>query len=406
VTRRDAFLAFCSYSAASPLLRAQQYLGPHGIPLPPSSDFIPPLDLMADVFDFEQVFERKVPKAGSDLTNTGVDDEWTLRRNREAFEYIALRPHMLTGAGKIDLSITLFGQRYETPVFVSPTGTHTTVHPEGEPATARGAGAAKVLMVISNNSSYPIDRIGKAATAPIWFQLYPAADGRDRVQSAVDAGCKAICITVDNAYTPHRERLLRGASDARASARSTARQLSAPKEIDPNLEGTYTGHLTWKYVEEVKSYTKLPVLVKGILTPEDAIQAVEHGAAGVIVSNHGARYLDFSPSTIEALPAIVDAVAGRIPVLVDGGFRRGSDVLKALAMGATAVGLGRPVLWGLGAYGAEGVTHLLRMVQVELARAMGLSGRANIAEINHDLLQFDRRFGFLSYDQVFGKYKK
>jgi 4-hydroxymandelate oxidase len=145
------------------------------------------------------------------------------------------------------------------------------------------------------------------------------------------------------------------------------------------------------------------VLVKGLLTPEDAIKAVEHGAAGVIVSNHGARYLDFAPSTIEALPSIVDAVAGRIPILIDGGFRRGSDVLKALAMGATAVGLGRPVLWGLGAYGAEGVTHLLRMVQVELSRAMGLSGRPNLASINHDLVQFDRRFGFVPYDQFFGK---
>jgi isopentenyl diphosphate isomerase/L-lactate dehydrogenase-like FMN-dependent dehydrogenase len=421
MTRREAFRAFCSFAGASPLLHSQSqpYLGAHGIPLPPPSDFIPPLEQMADVFDFEQVFEKKVPKASADLTNTGVDDEWTLRRNREAFEYIALRPHMLAGAGKIDLSMTLLGQRFETPVFVCPTGTHSTVNPDGEPATARGAGAAKTLMIISNNSSYPIDGIGKAATGPIWFQLYPAADGRDRVQRAVDAGCKAICITVDNAYTPHRERLLRGAGDARATARrgrdgapeaegsggGGRRASAAPKEFSPNLEGTYTGHLTWDYVEEVKSYTSVPVLVKGLLTPEDAVKAVEHGAAGVIVSNHGARYLDFAPSTIEVLPSIVEAVAGKIPILIDGGFRRGGDVLKALAIGATAVGLGRPVLWGLGAYGSEGVTHLLQLVQTELARAMGLSGRANIAAINHDLVQFDRRFGLVSYDQFVGRHK-
>jgi 4-hydroxymandelate oxidase len=145
------------------------------------------------------------------------------------------------------------------------------------------------------------------------------------------------------------------------------------------------------------------VLVKGLLTPEDAALAVEHGAAGVIVSNHGARYLDFAPSTIEALPGIVDAVGGKIPVLVDSGFRRGSDVLKALAMGAKAVGLGRPVLWGLGAYGSEGVTQVLQMVQAELARSMGLSGRANLASIDRSLLQFDRRFGLVPYDEFFAK---
>jgi 4-hydroxymandelate oxidase len=328
---------------------------------------------------------------------------------------------MLTGGGQVDLSVTLFGQSFQTPIFVSPTGTHSTVNPDGEPATARGAFAAKTLMIVSNNSSYPIDKIGQAAKGPIWFQLYPAPDGRDRVQKAVDAGCKAICITVDNSYTPHRERLLRGTANARESASRSSegsapaapvspgqrpggrRAAAEPKEFNPNLQGTYTGRLTWKYVEEVKSYTNVPVLVKGLLTPEDAALAVEHGAAGVIVSNHGARYLDFAPSTIEALPGIVDAVGGKIPVLVDSGFRRGSDVLKALAMGAKAVGLGRPVLWGLGAYGSEGVTQVLQMVQAELARSMGLSGRANLASIDRSLLQFDRRFGLVPYDEFFAK---
>jgi 4-hydroxymandelate oxidase len=402
MTRRDAFRKLWLFAAGSPLLRAQQYLGPHGIPLPPNSDFISPLEQMANALDFEPVFRQRVPKPSADLTNTGVDDEWTLRRNREAFEYIGLRPHMLTGAGKIDLSITLFGQFFQTPVFICPTGTHSTVHPDGELATARGAGAAKTLMVVSNNSTYPIDDIGKAATGPIWFQLYPAADGQDRVRRALDAGCKAICITVDNSFTPHRERLLRGNTDARRPARPGGRQ-SAVKEFNPNLEGTYTGGLTWNYVEEVKSYTSVPVLVKGILTPEDAVKAVGHGAAGIIVSNHGARYLDFAPSTIEALPGIVDAVGGKIPILIDSGFRRGTDVLKALAIGATAVGLGRPILWGLGAYGSEGVTHVVQLVQTELARAMGLSGRPNLAAINHDLVQFDRRFGLVPYDEFFHK---
>jgi isopentenyl diphosphate isomerase/L-lactate dehydrogenase-like FMN-dependent dehydrogenase len=425
MTRREAFKKFSLFAAGSPLMRAQlaaaqqPYLGEHGVPLPITRpDFIPPLEQMADVFDFEAVFEKKVSKAGVDLTNTGVDDEWTLRRDREAFENIAFRPRMLTGGGQVDLSVTLFGQIFPSPIFISPTGTHSTVNPEGEPATARGAFAAKTLMIVSNNSSYPIDKIGQAAKGTIWFQLYPAADGRDRVQRAVDAGCKAICITVDNSYTPHRERILRGAPNARENAnregessstpspgqRAGGRRASAePREFSPNLQGTYTGGLTWKYVEEVKSYTHLPVLVKGLLTPEDALEAVRHGADGVIVSNHGARYLDFAPSTIEALPGIVDAVAGKIPVLVDSGFRRGSDVLKALAMGAKAVGVGRPVLWGLGAYGSEGVTQILQMVQTELARTMGLSGRANLASIDRTLLQFDRRFGLVPYDEFFAK---
>ena len=429
-TRRDAFKKFCMLAAGSPLVRAQlgsaqeqHYLGPHGIPLPVTNpDFIPPLEEMADVFDFETVFEQKVTKASADLTNTGVDDEWTLRRNREAFENIALRPHMLTGSGQVDLSLTLFGQTFQSPVFISPMGTHSTVNPEGELATARGAFAAKTLMIVSNNSSYPIDKIGQAAKGPIWFQLYPAPDGHDRVQRALDAGCKAICITVDNSYGVHRERLLRGVPNARETSRSSEEGASArsapaspgqrpggrraaglPKDFSPNVEGSYTGHLTWKYVEEIKSHTNVPVLVKGLLTPEDALKAVEHGAAGVLVSNHGARYLDFAPSTIEALPGIVDAVDGKIPILVDSGFRRGSDVLKALAIGAKAVGIGRPVLWGLGAYGADGVTQVVEMVQTELARAMGLSGRANLAAIDRTLLQFDRRFGLVPYDELFAK---
>jgi 4-hydroxymandelate oxidase len=428
MTRRDAFRKFCMLAAGSPLVKAQitgaqqPYLGENGIPLPITTPgFIPPLEQMADIFDFETVFEKKVTKAAVDLTNTGVDDEWTLRRDRAAFENISLRPRMLTGGGPVDLSVTLFGQSFETPIFISPTGTHSTVNPDGEPATARGAFAAKALMIVSNTSSYPIDKIGQAAKGPIWFQLNPAPDGRDQVQKAVDAGCKAICITIDSSYLPHRERLLRGTTNARESASRSSnggapavpagpgqrpggrRASGGPKEFNADLQPTYTRGLTWKYVEEVKSYANVPVLVKGVLTPEDAIEAVEHGAAGVIVSNHGARYLDFAPSTIEALPGIVDAVAGKIPVLVDSGFRRGSDVLKALAMGAKAVGLGRPILWGLGAYGSEGVTQVLEMVQVELARAMGLSGRANIASVDRTLLQFDRRFGFVPYDEFFAK---
>ena len=397
MTRREAVQNFFFFLAGSPLLRAQQ-----GLPGP--DDRLPGIDDLVNVFEFEPVAKRNIPRDAYDYIAGGSDDEWTLRRNREAFQRITLRPRFLVNVSKLDLSLQLFGQRVGMPILISPTGAHQRAHPEGELATARGAGAVKTIMAVSSNASYPIDKIAAAATGPLWFQLYVTQDAeatRERVERAVAAGCKTVCFTVDAQYPPHRERNIRNrlelsrspgiapASNAQAtSGQSRGRVPPAPNPY--RLQVNYMAELTWSFLDELNSYAKVPVLLKGILTPEDSRLAVERVAAGVIVSNHGGRYLDTTPSTIEVLPEIVDAVGGKIPVLIDGGFRRGTDILKALAIGAKAVMVGRPPLWGLAAYGQTGVVRVMELLQTELALAMGLSGKPNLASIDRSLVKIER----------------
>ena len=255
-------------------------------------------------------------------------------------------------------------------------------------------------MTVSSAATLPVEKIGEAATGPLWFQLYTAADldsTRERVERAMAAGCKTICYTVDSQYGPNRERLLRDRSTRAPSAsaprqrqqqpggRGTAFELPEQYRLRPSL----SAKLTWSFLDQLNAWAKAPVLVKGILTPEDARLCVERGAAGVIVSNHGARRLDRTPSTIEVLPEIVDAVGGKIPVLIDGGFRRGTDILKALAIGAKAVMVGRPPVWGLGAYGQAGAQRVLELLQTELARDMALAGCSSLASISRSLVRIE-----------------
>jgi isopentenyl diphosphate isomerase/L-lactate dehydrogenase-like FMN-dependent dehydrogenase len=389
MTRRDAARKLSLFLAGSPLLRGQE---PAWIP-----SRMPAMEELHNVMEFEPIARTKMLKTAYDYIAGGVDDEWTLRRNREGFQRITFRPRMLVDVSKLDLSLDLFGSRIEMPILIAPTAGHQQAHPEGEVATVKGAGAAKTIMVVSSNSSFPIDKIGAAATGPFWFQLYaePDNDGaRERVERAQAAGAKAICWTVDGPYGSHRERLLRGRlagggppgeGSAQPGRRRTAAQPS-PYKVQP----LNVARLTWPFLQNLKSWSKVPVLVKGILTVEDAKLAVENGASGIVVSNHGARYLDTAPSTIEVLPDIVEAVQGRIPVLIDGGFRRGTDVLKALAIGAKAVLVGRPPLFGLGAFGQTGVQRVMEMLQTELALAMGLSGKPNLAAIDRSLVRIEK----------------
>jgi isopentenyl diphosphate isomerase/L-lactate dehydrogenase-like FMN-dependent dehydrogenase len=355
------------------------------------------LEDMLNVFDFDQACRRRVAREAYDFVSGGAEDEFTLRRNREAFGKITFRPRMLVDVTRMDLSIELFNTKSEMPIFIAPTGTHGRMHAEGEPATARGAGQAKTIMGVSSTSSFPLAEIAKAATGPLWFQLYAGPDKegtREKVLRAEDAGCKAILFTVDAPYYPHRERDLYN----RLVRPEVQRELSARRRARPDEESTeryglpqrFTATLTWPFLHEVAGWTKLPVLVKGILTAADAKLAVEHGAKGVVVSNHGGRYLDGAPATIEVLPEIVAAVGGRVPVLMDGGVRRGTDVLKALALGARAVFVGRPPLWGLGAHGTPGVARVMRLLQTELALAMGLAGVPNLAAIRRELVVVDK----------------
>lgn len=383
MTRRAAARNLLAWMAGSPLLRSQ------------GGDRLAALDDLVNVFEFEPVFRARVTRGAYDFVTGGADDEWTVRRNRDAFQRFTLQPRFLTDVSQLDLSLELYGQRVEMPILVSPTGAQGLSHAEGELAMARGAGAAHTIMCVSTNSSFPIDKIAGAATGPLWFQLYAGPDRdatREKVERAVGAGCKTVCFTIDSAYSPYRERMLRNRVGQPVPpgglAPQPGRRPRVPQEpARYGLRPLLVAELTWSYLDQLNSYAKVPVLLKGILSPQDARLAVERGAAGVIVSNHGGRYLDTAPSTIEVLPEIVDAVAGKIPVLIDGGIRRGTDVLVALALGAKAVMVGRPPLWGLGSFGAPGVERVLELLQTELARAMGQSGRPTLASIDRSLVR-------------------
>jgi 4-hydroxymandelate oxidase len=286
------------------------------------------------------------------------------------------------------------------PILIAPTAGHQMAHPDGELATVRAAAQMKTIMAVSTNASYPIDKICAAAKEaggePPWFQLYPGPDldgTWERVDKALESGCKVIAVTVDAGYSSHRERLLRDrlANQAPPGVPSpqTAQRRRAPAgpPLPYRLQATLIARLDWKFFDDLKKFAKVPVLIKGLLVPEDAKLAVEHGADGIIVSNHGGRYLEYAPATIDVLPEMVDAVGGKIPVLVDSGFRRGTDILKALAFGAKAVLVGRPPLWGLGAFGQAGVARVLELLQAELALAMGLAGRPNLQSVDRTLVK-------------------
>jgi 4-hydroxymandelate oxidase len=322
-----------------------------------------------NLYDFEALARQRLSRSAFDYVSGGAADEITLRRNREAFDQIRLRPRVLVDVSRIDTRLELLGQRLAFPILLAPTGNHRLFHPDAEAATVRGAGAAKALMVVSTYASQPIEDIARGAPAALWFQLYVRRDrelARRLVTRAEAAGCRAICITVDTPVVPTRDRQRRAGVPF------------SPELLDPTV--------TWETVDWVRSLTPLPVLLKGILAPEDARLAVRRGVAGVVVSNHGGRNLDTTPATIEALPAVVAAAEGRIPVLLDGGVRRGTDVVKALALGARAVLIGRPQLWGLAADGADGVARVVTLLRTELEVAMALCGTPTLGRIGRGVL--------------------
>jgi 4-hydroxymandelate oxidase len=357
VTRRAALLSALGLSAAR--LRAQS---PELLSLP----------------DFESLARTRISHGAWERIQGGAGDELTVRWNREAYEHIRLRPRVLVDVSKLDTRVQLFGQELPFPILLAPTGAQGFVYPDGDLATARGAGAAQATLVISSSASLRVEEVAKAATGPVWFQLYVQRDRgftRDLVQRAESAGCRALCVTVDSPTHGARNR------EERARGELPERPL-------PNLQGKdyLDPTLTWKDIEWLRSFAKTPVLLKGILNPDDAAIAVKAGVSGIVVSNHGGRNLDTAPATISALPLVVDKVAGRIPVIVDGGIRRGTDVLKALALGAKAVGIGRPYLYGLGVGGAQGVTRVVEILRREFEMAMMLTGRATIASIDRSVI--------------------
>jgi 4-hydroxymandelate oxidase len=347
------------------------------------------MDELLTAFDFEPVAYAKVPRQAYDYTALGVEGEFTLRRNREAFDWVDIVPRAVVDVSAVNTSTEILGIKMDYPIMIAPTAGHAQLHPEGELATHKGATAAKTPMIVSTVASFPIDKIAEAAEGPLWFQLY-AADNEEGNQEligrAVAAGCRAIALTVDVQYTSHRERLLHnrhlGSLPAAATTSTRRRRGAANQPPHPYYINGQTPYLSWELVDQLRGMAKAPFLLKGILTAEDAVMAVERGVDAIVVSNHGGRYLDYAPSSLEVLPEICDAVKGRIPVLVDSGFRRGSDIFKALALGAKAVCLGRVPRWGLGAYGAPGVQRVLEILQAELMLTMAHAGRPTLASID------------------------
>jgi 4-hydroxymandelate oxidase len=354
---------------------------------------------LTNLLELEERARTKVSKATFDYIAGGAEDEISLQRNREAFTRWALRPRILAGVSHRDTSTTVLGTKISMPILVAPTAFHGLVHPEGEIGTARGTAAAQTLMVASAISTKTLEDIASAADAPRWFQLYVYRDRRvteDLVRRAIAAGYRAIVLTGDTPVLGRRERDERnrftlpaglGIANLRPAGLDgipdAERGSAFAKYVDELLDDS----LTWEDVDWLRSISSVPVLVKGIMTSEDAREAVEHKVDGVIVSNHGGRQLDHTLGTLDVLPEVVEAVRGRAEVYVDGGIRRGTDVLKALALGARAVLIGRPVLWGLALAGPDGVRWVLDHLRSELDVAMAIAGQTSVERVDRRLVQ-------------------
>ena len=354
----------------------------------------------ADVTQFEPLARKRLSKMAYDYVRSGGADEISMRENRAGFERLRLSPSVLVDVSEINTRVNLFGGEFESPILLAPVAYHRLYHAEGEIGAARGASAAGAGFVVSTFTTTAIDDIARNTQRPIWFQLYVQRDRgftKDMVQRAVASGCKAVCLTVDTPVLGNRYGQL---------------SFGLPKELEcvhlrgltlsgPGVSQATQGHKTqrssiydtlfdpsfnWNDLEWLRSVAGVPVILKGVLSAEDGRLAVSCGADAVIVSNHGGRNLDTVPATIDALPRVVEAVAGRIPVMLDSGIRRGTDVLAALALGAKAVFIGRPYIYGLALGGARGVERVISILRDELERAMALTGRRSIEEIDATVL--------------------
>ncbi len=390
------------FLAGSPLLYGLSSMTPLARAL--AQDDVPPdfpletVDDVLNVFDMQKLAQQRMLPGHYWYMAQAEDDLDMLRVNREGFKQIQLRPRRLVDASNVDTSIELFGQRYDIPVFLAPCGAQGAFHPEGEVAVARAAKAKNALQILSTVSNFSVEDVADARDAPIWFQLYPTSEWeltRGMIRRAERAGCVALALTVD---IPARnlEPIARFKRDENPVCQAchepglAASFRAMPMFDNIDMQGVRLGvsGLTWDYVDRLKDTTSMKVLVKGIATGEDAERCIAHGADGIIVSNHGGRAEDSGRSTIEALPEVLAAAGARVPVIVDSGFRRGTDVFKALALGASGVGIGRPYLWGLGSFGQPGVERIIDILTRELRIVMQQMGTVDIASITRSSIEY------------------
>lgn len=350
-----------------------------------------------NVHEYHQAARASLPRMAYDYYASGAWDERAVADNEAAFARLRLYHRVLRDIGQRSLATEILGQQVSMPIFVAPTAFHGLAHDEGELATARAASSRGTIFTLSTLATRSIEEVTEAVEGTVWFQLYVYKDRgatRALVERAVDAGCRAIVLTVDAQVWAQRERDVRNRFHLPPGLK--VRNLHGKEaEIPPAAAGSGLGayveslfdpSLSWPDLEWLCQLSSVPVVVKGIVHPDDARQAAEHGARAVVVSNHGGRQLDLSPATLDALPAVVDAVGDRLEVLMDGGVRRGSDVLQALALGARAVAVGRPALWGLAVDGQAGVEHVLDILRDELDRALALCGCTGVDEVDRALL--------------------
>ncbi len=356
--------------------------------------------------EYESLAREKLAPAAYDYYAGAAWDGVTLKENSRAFARIALRPRMLIDVSTRNKTLTLFGCRLSMPVVVAPMAFQCMAHPDGELAMAEAASSAGIPMCLSTLANFSIEDVTKSSPADIWFQLYVYKDRgitRDLIKRAERAGCKALVVTVDSPLLGRRERDVRNRFHLPPGLKIGNLAGSALDRLPEDADGSglasyiaslYDTCLTWKDLEWFRGLTSLPILVKGILRGDDASTAIKCGANGVVVSNHGGRQLDTALASIRALPPVLEAVGNEVDVLMDGGVRRGTDILKSLALGAKAVMLGRPALWGLAVNGKAGAEHIFELIRAELDLAMALSGCPDLASVTPDLLLFPDQMPF------------
>jgi isopentenyl diphosphate isomerase/L-lactate dehydrogenase-like FMN-dependent dehydrogenase len=386
------------YLAASPLMAP---LAIASAQIAPDTELIANPDQALNVFDFEAVAKHRLPIAHYSYLATGTHDEATLRANREAYSRLSLRVRRLVDVRNVDVSVTLFGTVWDSPIVLAPVGSQRAFHLEGEIAVAKAARARNHLQILSTVTSTSVEEVSAARGASVWYQLYATDQWRvtDALVKRVEAaGCPALVLTVDVQGGSSRESLVR--ARRRDTRDCTACHTADPLRVWPTsgrkpmfagldtsaVRANVPPDMDWSFVGRVRALWPRKFLLKGIVTGEDAELAVQQGVDGLIVSNHGGRAEESGRATIDSLREVVDAVQGRVPVLVDGGIRRGTDIFKALAIGASAVCIGRPYVWGLAAFGQPGVEAVLDILRRELLMAMRQAGTVRIADINRSFI--------------------